>query len=212
MFDPTTTLGFALVPLLVIALLVGGFMAGRQSMLPRVREAASMFEPVTIAPARELVLARETIKAQTGVIDIITTTQVVPPSPFTTLPATARIPSRIEVATSSVLAVEVMQLRERVTVLEREADYYYHLKTKHWISLKRLRQKVAAMVPTEVAELKADGFTRSLAVAKSAFGRAADLSTAITELDVARAESQSLEEFNTEFEQILERHQIGVTA
>lgn len=149
MSDPTTTLGFALVPLILIALIGASFYAGRQSMLPRVREAVTMFPPVTfmVEPSAELAARDAVIAAQTGVIEVITTTQVTAPSPFTVLPAPAQVPSRVEVAVSERLALLVMELRQDLEAVIAERDYFYHLKTKHWAALKKARARIAELQP-----------------------------------------------------------------
>jgi hypothetical protein len=210
MNDPIVLGIVTLLVMVPTALFAGGF-AGyricRRRMLARI-----VWPSYTqvIAPSAELEAHAQTIEAQAQVIAILTTVQVAPASDWSILPFQV-VPSRAEITARTVLADELMLAWDRISALEVEADYWYGLKTKHWNALKRLRGRVRGMVPAEIAEFKADGFTRSLTVAKSAFGRAAELSTALSEIEVARFEATDLGTFNEAVESIYANHSLPIT-
>lgn len=207
-----TFLDALLITAAVASLLWVGFYAGRRSMIPRVREAATLFPAVTLVvePTRELVAAREVITAQAGVIEILGTARVAPVSQFTELPW-QHVPSPARMFRVQGVVDRVQDLEAELKDVRAQLAHMDWVRARHWKALKNLRAKVAVMVPAVIADEKADQFTRSLTVAKSAFGRAAELSTALSEIEVARFEATDLDTFNEAVESIYANHSLPIT-
>jgi hypothetical protein len=183
------------------------FWAGRQSMVPRVRAAATMFEPVTAHPTVALAQERDLTKALTGVIEVITTTQVVPVSEWSSLPY-QQVPSPVQQATLQALVDTAQDQAEHIKELQAALRHVDSVRAKHWRALKRLRGRVALMVDVQELGVTEALRMRSLTVAKSAATRAAELSNALSEIEVARFESTDLDTFNEAVESIYANHQL----
>lgn len=194
-----------------VALMVACFLAGRMS----VRTETMVFAPLPpiATPSTQLELALASLAQTRAWIGVVQSARVVPVSSFTVLESVP-VPDPVEGFTvqglmdeNQNLRTELVKVTERFTALYEQADRRRNL---HWNSLKRLRAKVQRMVDVqELANTEALRI-RSLTVAKTAQSRAADLSQTLTEVEVALAEAQTLDEMQTEFEQILVRHQNGI--
>lgn len=194
-----------------VALMVACFLAGRMSVRPETMVFAPL--PPIAPPDRQLELALSSLAQARAWMTVVQSVRVVPVSRFTVLESVP-VPDPVEGLTmqglmdeNQNLRAELAEVTERFTALYEQADRRRNL---HWNSLKRLRARVQRMVDVqELANTEALRI-RSLTVAKTAQSRAADLSQTLTEVEVALAEAQTLDEMQTEFEQILVRHQNGV--
>ena len=170
------------------------------------------------APESALLSASEVrVEAYRVRAEFLERIEIVPADPIS-LPW-QQVPTRAEVTTMQALADEVMTLRgelnEMRDLLEQTHARWVHtdrVRARHWGTVKRLRIQLAAMVPVAELEAVEDLRTRSLSVARSAASRAADRAAVITEVEAARFEAQSLEDFNEQFELILAEHGIEVGA
>jgi len=164
-----------------------------------------------VTPSAQLVAALELVAICEARIAVLESVEVAPASRFLALePLT--VPDPIEAHTVQSLMDELQDTRTELAETKELLAVTERRRSQHWRSLKRLRATVKRMV--DVAEL---GYTealrmRSLSVAKTAQNRAAELSSALSEVEVARMEAMTLEEFNESFEAILGNHGIEVSA
>ena len=183
---------------------VGGFSMGKRIGLAT----APYCEP---APESALLsAAEERVKVYRARAEFLERVEVVTADPLS-LPWQV-VPAPAEVAMLQALADEVQDLQAENTALRDLVAYKDMLRARYLRSLRTARMRLRAMVPVAELEAVEDLRTRSLSVARSAASRAADRAAVITELEVARAEAMTIEEFNEQAEQILAEHGIEVTA
>lgn len=164
-----------------------------------------------IPPSAQLSAALNMVAARDLRIEVLESVTVVPVSAWSVLPWQV-IPDPVVVFREQTLMDEVQNLQHQLLEMAELLAVTERRRAQHWGSLRRLRARMPKLV--DVAEL---AYTealrmRSLSVAKTAQSRAAELSTALSEVEVARMEAMTLEEFNESFEAILGNHGIEVSA
>lgn len=164
-----------------------------------------------IPPSAQLSAALNMVAARDLRIEVLESVTVVPVSAWSVLPWQV-IPDPVVVFREQTLMDEVQNLQHQLLEMAELLAVTERRRAQHWGSLRRLRARMPKLV--DVAEL---AYTealrmRSLSIAKTAQSRAAELSTALSEVEVARMEAMTLEEFNESFEAILGNHGIEVSA
>lgn len=169
----------------------------------------SSFPVPIVPPSVELQAALQRIEVLTERVAFLEQVEVVPATPYTALPWQL-VPSPARTFWVQGILDDVQDLRAEVQRLEDLVAWKDSLRARYLARWKSAQRRLKAMVPVESFEAVEDLRTRSLTVAKSASSRAAELSTALTELEVARFESLTLDQFNAECDLILDRHQLPV--
>ena len=183
---------------------VGGLSMGKRIGL----STAPYCEP---APESALLsAAHERVRVRDVRIAVLESVQLVPADPLS-LPWQV-VPAPAEVSLLQALADEVQDLRAELAKSRAAWVKSDGTRQRHWNLIKKYRIRLAAMVPVAELEHVEELRTRSLSVARSAASRAADRAAVITEIEVARIEALSLDDFNEQFELILAEHGIEVTA
>lgn len=217
---------YILLAITVISIIfAGGIGVGfKIAARPVMTAPASMPVINVLTPNAQVTAALKMVAVRDEHIRILETIRFDTPSPYTVLPWQAPITSP-ELHLLQDLADDVQELEAEVTRLIEQLELRdevirqkEHTRKRHWESLKRLRAQLTLMVPLAEFEQQLELRTRSLTVAKSAFTRAATVTdefttlsdefvTTLTELEIACAEAQSLDELQSEFDLILKQHQ-----
>lgn len=195
--------------LVAVAILAGTFTVGM-----RVQQVLSSgpktLEPLTtVAPVNPV--HSEQLRSRDDLIAVLSSVTVQAATPWTVLPW-QQVPDPVTTSREQSLMDEVQDLRDDLASMEALMIWKDSLRARYLHSLRNARKRLRESVPVQSLEAVDELRSRSLSVARSAFGRAAELSTALTEIEVARFEALDLSEFNESMAGILDRHPlIGAT-
>lgn len=202
-------------PLLLaaLAILAATFVSGmRYQQWLGQRHADRPVTVVTVFPETEaLALRAEQVRTRDAVIAMLESVQVVPADRFSALPWQT-VPSPARTFWVQGLVDEIQDLRVELAQTREQLVHMDWVRARHWTALKRLRAKVALMVPVTELESVEELRARSLTVARTASNRASLYASALTEIEVAAAEALSLDGMTAELEHILNAYQIGVSS
>jgi hypothetical protein len=197
---------------LALLALAGMFGAGMLAGYQRGLKAHRCVPQVFVAPAPasvQLELSEARVKVRDDLIAVLTSVEVVPVSPWLALPWQS-VPSPARTFWVQGIIDEVQDLRDEVVSLTAQLADSRRLHRRALDIIKTLRRRLRASVPVESLAVVEDLRTRSLSVAKSASTRAAEMSNAISELEVLRFEATTIDEFNAECDLIFDRHCLPV--